>query len=352
MPSTHSITMDQPAKTDLSILITDDMRNMRRTIKNMLLSLGYRKMEEAADGDEAISLIERYQNVPLRKFHLIILDWNMPRVHGIEVLKFIKKNPIYMNTAVLMITAENWAVEIMEAAEDHVDGYIVKPFVAKTLENKIKGIMDKVYNPPEKERLLRDAEKYFYDEKYDEAKIKLEELLKIQPESARAYRYMGKISMINNDYSSAEELFRKAIDYNKDYTKAYKDLADVLVKTDRGDEAIKILEKAAEVNPRNLPRLLMIGNLYLDRGKYGDLLTLFNKANSAGLTMKHRDLDMLQAHAWLGMKKINKAVDIFKVTLSGSDEKNRLKKEAKNIVEKVELDDADKKNLTQIIDAI
>jgi len=344
--------LEQPAKTDLSILITDDMRNMRRTIKNMLLSLGYRKIEEAADGDEAISFIERYQNVPLRKFHLIILDWNMPRVHGIEVLKFIKKNPIYMNTAVLMVTAENWAVEIMEAAEDHVDGYVIKPFIAKTLENKIKGIMDKVYNPPEEEKLIREAEKLFYEENYDEAKAKLEELLKVNPESARAYRYMGKISMINNDHSSAEELFRKAVVCNKNYTKAYKNLADVLVKTDRGDEAIKILEKAGEVNPRNHPRLLMIGNLYVDRGRYGDLLTLFNKANSAGLSMKHKDLDMLQAHAWLGMEKISKAVDLFKVILSDSDEKERLKQEAKNIVEKVKLEDADKKNLAQIIDAI
>ena len=318
----------------------------------MLLSLGYRKIEEAADGDEAISFIERYQNVPLRKFHLVILDWNMPRVHGIEVLKFIKKNPIYINTAVLMVTAENWAVEIMEAAEDHVDGYVIKPFVAKTLENKIKVLMDKVYNPPQEEKLIRDAEKLFYDERLDEAKEKLEELLKINPESARAYRYMGKISMINNDDSKAEELFRKAIDFNKNYTKAYKNLADILVKTDRGDEAIKILEKAAEVNPRNQPRLLMIGGLYIDRGRYGDLLTLFNKANSAGLSMKHKDLDMLQAHAWLGIEKISKAVDLFKVILSDSDEKERLKQEAKDIVQKVKLEDADKKNLAEIIDAI
>lgn len=346
--------MDQPAKPDLSILIVDDMRNMRRTIKNMLLSLGYRKLEEAADGDEAITFIERYQNVPLRKFHLIILDWNMPRVHGIVVLKFIKKNPIYMNTAVLMVTAENWAVEIMEAAEDHVDGYVIKPFVAKTLEKKITSVLDKVYNPPEKEKLMRDAELLLYDEQYDESKTKLEELLKLNPDSARAYRYLGKISAIKKDDSKAEELFRKAIECNKDYTKAYKDLADVLVKTDRSQEAIKILEKAAEVNPRNHPRLLMIGNLYLNIRKYNELLTLFHKANSAGLSMKHNDLDMLLAHAWLGTKKVAKAVDIFKVIISGSneDEKDAFKQEAKDIVEKVNLEDVDTKNLADIIDAI
>ena len=344
--------MNPPAKPDLSILIVDDMRNMRRTIKNMLLSLGYRKIEDASDGDEAISLIERYQNVPLRKFQLVILDWNMPRVHGIEVLKFIKKNPIYMDTAVLMVTAENWAVEIMEAAEDHVDAYVIKPFVAKTLEKKIKSIMDKVYNPPEKEKLLRDAEKLFYEEEYGDSKAKLEELLKLDSESARAYRYMGKISMINNDASSAEEHFRKAIKCNKDYTKAYKDLADVLVKTDRSAEAIKILEQAAEVNPRNYPRLLMIGKLYIDRGKYSDLLTLYNKANSAGLSMKHKDLDMLQAHAWLGIEKVKKAVALFEIILSDSDDKAQLKQEAKNIVEKVKLEDSVKINLADTIDSM
>ena len=344
--------MDQPTKPDLSILVVDDMRNMRRTIKNMLLSLGYRKIEEASDGDDAISLIERYQNVPLKKFHLIMLDWNMPRVHGIEVLKFIKKNPIYMNTAVLMITAENWAVEIMEAAEDHVDGYVIKPFVAQTLENKIKGIMDKVYNPPEKEKLMREAELLLYDERYDESKSKLEELLKLDPDSARAYRYMGKISAINNDDSKAEELFRKAIECNKEYTKAYKDLADILVKTDRSGDAIKILEQASEVNPRNHPRLLMIGNLYVNIGKYNELLTLFHKANSAGLSMKHKDLDMLLAHAWLGNKKVTKAVNLFKVIISDSDEKDQLKQEAKSIVEKIKWDDIDKKNIFDIIDAI
>ena len=344
--------MDQPANRDLSILIVDDMRNMRRTIKNMLLSLSYRKIEEAADGDDAIALIERYQNVPLRKFHLIILDWNMPRVHGINVLRFIKKNPVHITTGVLMVTAENWATEIMEAAEDHVDGYIIKPFVAKTLEQKIKGVLERKYKPAPEERIMREGEKLFYEEEYDDAGIKFEEVLKLKPDSARAYRYMGKINMVKGDIAKAEELFRKSIEHNEKYTKAYKNLADVMVKSDRPDEAIKILESAAEINPRNYPRLMMIGKLYLDKKKYGELLSLFNKANSAGLSMKHLELDLMQAHAYLGINNVRRAVELIKTVVAASDDKAWVKKEVNNIVGKTKLDEIARKNLADIVDAL
>lgn len=318
----------------------------------MLLSMGYRKIEEASDGDDAIDLIKRYQNVPLRKFHLIILDWNMPRVHGIDVLRFIKKNPEHITTGVLMVTAENWAVEIMEAAEDHVDGYIIKPFVAKILEKKVNAVLERKYKPEPEERIMREGEKLLYEEEYDDAKNKFEELLKLKPDSARAYRYLGKISLIKDDAVKAEELFRKAIEHNEKYTKAYKGLADVMVKTDRPAEAIKILETASEINPRNYPRLMMIGKLYLDKKKYGELLSLFNKANSAGLSMKHLDLDLMQAHAYLGIKSVRRAVDLIKLVVAASDDKVKVKEEVNNIVGKTKLDETDKKNLAAIVDAL
>lgn len=344
--------MDQPANRDLSILIVDDMRNMRRTLKNMLLSLGYRKIEEAADGDDAIALIERYQNVPLRKFTLIILDWNMPRVHGIDVLRFIKKNPEHITTGVLMVTAENWASEIMEAAEDHVDGYIIKPFVAKVLEKKVNAVLERKYKPAPEERIMREGEKLFYEEEYDDAGIKFEEVLKLKPDSARAYRCLGKLSLIKGDVAKAEELFRKSIEHNEKYTKAYKNLADVMVKLDRPDEAIKILESAAEINPRNYPRLMMIGKLYLNKKKYGELLSLFNKANSAGLSMKHLDLDLMQAQAYLGINSVRRAVELIKTVIAGSDDKVKTKEEVNNIVSKAKLDDTVRKNLAAIVDEL
>ncbi len=342
---------EQVDKKKLSILIVDDFPNMRRTIKNMLHSLGYMKIAEAGDGDEAMETIDRLYTTPSR-IQFVVLDWNMPRVHGIDVLRFIRTSPRHMlHVSVLMVTAENWAEEIIEAAEDNVDGYIIKPFVAKTLEQKISQILEKQFKPTKLERIFRDGIVLMNKKEFGEAKAKFEELLALNPSSPRSLRELAKIAMQDGDHKKAEEHLKKALEINKEYTKAMQDLAAVYAKVGRDDEGIAILEVALKTSPRNADRIALLGNLYFKKQRYQDIITMVEKAHRFGLSMIRYDIDVLLAAANLEIKNVPRAKEILLGAVGNALDKDKVKTEIKKAIATATITDADKEELTKDIES-
>lgn len=119
--------MDQNAK----ILIVDDMQTMRRLLKSALHDLGYANVVDAEGGTTALSLLESDD------YSLVITDWNMPDMEGIDVLKAVRANDKLKHIPVLMVTAEAKKEQILEAAEAGVNGYVVKPFQPAQLKEKL-----------------------------------------------------------------------------------------------------------------------------------------------------------------------------------------------------------------------
>lgn len=119
--------MDPNAK----ILIVDDMQTMRRLLKSALNGLGYANVTDAEGGTTALSLLESGD------FSLLITDWNMPDMEGIDVLKAVRANAKLKDLPVLMVTAEAKKEQILEAAEAGVNGYVVKPFQPAQLKDKL-----------------------------------------------------------------------------------------------------------------------------------------------------------------------------------------------------------------------
>jgi len=119
----------------MKFLVVDDMPNMIRTIKNMLRHLGYHYTTGAGDGLEALGVLKR------KEIDFVITDWNMPNMTGIDFLRKARSDDDLKEIPFLMVTAEVLDETIAEAAETEVDGYIIKPFVAKTLEEKIQKIL-------------------------------------------------------------------------------------------------------------------------------------------------------------------------------------------------------------------
>lgn len=120
--------------TDMQILIVDDFSTMRRIVRNLLNELGFQNTTEADDGSTAIPVLES------KHIDLVVLDWNMPKMPGIELLKWIRANEKLAKLPVLMVTAEAKREQIVEAAEAGVNGYVVKPFTAATLQAKLERI--------------------------------------------------------------------------------------------------------------------------------------------------------------------------------------------------------------------
>ncbi|MDC4205775.1 MAG: chemotaxis response regulator CheY [Candidatus Manganitrophus sp.] len=120
---------------NMKILVVDDMSSMRRIIKNTLKQLGYPNTDEAEDGDKALEMV---RNTP---FDLVVSDWNMPNMNGLDLLKAIRQDPKLSALPVLMVTTEAEMDHILEAIRSGVNSYILKPFTPETMKEKI----DKVF---------------------------------------------------------------------------------------------------------------------------------------------------------------------------------------------------------------
>lgn len=122
----------------MKILIVDDFSTMRRIIKNLLRELGFSNTSEADDGSTALPMLKG------GGFDFLITDWNMPNMEGIALLKAVRADPALKSLPVLMVTAEAKRDQIVEAAQAGVNGYIVKPFTAETLKEKIDKIFERL----------------------------------------------------------------------------------------------------------------------------------------------------------------------------------------------------------------
>jgi len=125
------------ADKNMKFLVVDDFSTMRRIVRNLLKELGYTNVDEAEDGVVAL------QKLNGSNFQFVVTDWNMPNMTGIELLKAIRADPGLKHLPVLMITAEAKKENIIEAAQSGASGYIVKPFTAATLEEKMNKIFEK-----------------------------------------------------------------------------------------------------------------------------------------------------------------------------------------------------------------
>jgi two-component system chemotaxis response regulator CheY len=118
----------------MRFLVVDDFATMRRIVRNLLKDLGFTNVDEAEDGVVALNKLKA------EKFDFVVSDWNMPNMTGIDLLKSIRADGALKSLPVLMVTAEAKKENIIEAAQSGASGYIVKPFTAATLDEKLNKI--------------------------------------------------------------------------------------------------------------------------------------------------------------------------------------------------------------------
>ena len=122
------------ADPNMKILVVDDFATMRRIIKNILTQLGFKNIIEADDGTTALDVLKS------EKIGLIVSDWNMPKMTGLDLLKAVRADASLTNTPFIMVTAEAQQDNIILAVKAKVSQYIVKPFTAETLSEKLSKI--------------------------------------------------------------------------------------------------------------------------------------------------------------------------------------------------------------------
>ena len=122
----------------MKILVVDDFSTMRRIIKNLLKDLGFTNIQEADDGNTALPMLQKGD------FDFVVTDWNMPGMQGIDLLRAIRSSDSLKHLPVLMVTAEAKKEQIVAAAQAGVNGYVVKPFTAATLKEKLDKIFERL----------------------------------------------------------------------------------------------------------------------------------------------------------------------------------------------------------------
>jgi two-component system chemotaxis response regulator CheY len=129
------MTSSYESKRDLKILVVDDFPTQRKLIRRSLLALGFENVKEAIDGMDALEKLHR------EEFELIICDWNMPKMPGIDLLRAVRADEKLKETPFLMVTAEARRENIIEAARAGVTNYIAKPFTVESLQEKMEDIL-------------------------------------------------------------------------------------------------------------------------------------------------------------------------------------------------------------------
>jgi len=125
-----------PLNTNIRVLIVDDFATMRKIIKNILIQLGFKDIVEAQDGVDALEILKK------QRIDLIISDWNMPKMTGLDLLKAVRSNEDFKGIKFIMITAESQKENVIEAIKNGVNQYVIKPFTPKTLQEKLEKILE------------------------------------------------------------------------------------------------------------------------------------------------------------------------------------------------------------------
>jgi len=120
---------------NLTALVVDDFSTMRRIVRNILRDLQFKNILEAEDGEAAVTILKT------QKVDIIVSDWNMPKMTGLDLLKWVRSNEKTSGLPFLMVTAESQKENIIEAVKAKVSNYIVKPFTAATLAEKLEKIL-------------------------------------------------------------------------------------------------------------------------------------------------------------------------------------------------------------------
>jgi two-component system, chemotaxis family, chemotaxis protein CheY len=123
---------------NMRILVVDDFPTMRRIVRNLLKELGFSNVDEAEDGAAGLAKLKA------GGFEFVVSDWNMPNMDGLTMLKEIRADASISNLPVLMVTAEAKKENIIAAAQAGANGYVVKPFTAATLDEKLNKILEKM----------------------------------------------------------------------------------------------------------------------------------------------------------------------------------------------------------------
>ncbi len=280
-------------KDTLVFLVVDDIPAARRTIRAFLNEMGYKNILEANDGTTA------YRILKSKNVDFVICDWYMEQMSGIALLKVMMADPQLDHIPFLLVTGEMDLQKVIEAGKAGVSGYILKPFTLKVLKEKIESILNKQDDPKDVKanRHYLHAKELADAGRYDEALKEFNKALNTY-KSAEVYYNIGYIKSLQKKYDEALYAFRKAVEINNLFAKAYRSMGDVYLKKGMLNEAEESFKKAGEIymmkdmseeaelafnealkiDPSTINIYNSLGIIYRKRGDFDKAIAQYEKA--------------------------------------------------------------------------
>jgi two-component system, chemotaxis family, chemotaxis protein CheY len=285
----------EPLKS-VTVLIVDDIPRMRETVRSMLRASGYNVLHMAESGNQALAMIES------RPIHMVITDWNMPNMTGIELVKKIKHDPERFAIPVLMISDEMTAEKVLYAIEEGVDSFLVKPFSEAELIKHVKHIFKKVNNPDEIEQRVFEMRGLKLSGNFRKALELGHEIMNVKNDP-RVMLMMCECLYHVKEYEKAMNMM---LDSDEDIkTSEYTNLrGNIYMKLGKHDQGLFYLEKAVKENSLNPDRKMNLARAYVSAGRVGDAERVIQSV----LSSKPTDLNFIDiAQLYLDMGEVDKA---------------------------------------------
>ena len=303
----------------MTVLIVDDMESMCKSIRGLMKVLNYGKQfYYSHDGKEAWAFLQK------EPVDIAIVDWNMPNMTGVELLSLIREDRRLRDIPVVMVTVEANREIVAEAAESHIDAYILKPLTARALADKVASVLDKANNPPPMFFHLKRARDYEEVGDVDAAISEVMKAMEADPQSSRPLRELGYLYFKKNDMENAENWLLKAAKMNKLDVFAFHGLGEIYLKRNDIDRAFKYLEKAMNISPRHVSRGLEFGKVLMKKNMTKKALSVFERTiqlSTSPLGMQEEVADICMEN-----KEFNYAAKLLGFVLQASPKRYDLMK--------------------------
>lgn len=279
-------------KGNLNFLVVDDIANVRMIIRDMLRYLGYPNVTEAEDG------VAGWNKLTSQKIDVAIVDWNMPRMNGIDLLRKARSQSELADIPFIIISGEVGDETIAEAAETEVDAYIIKPFVAATLDEKIIAVLNRVRNPQPIDLQLKQIYACGRERQFNRALGELKKTMLLYPRDPRVFLAFARIYKEMGLHEESEKAFKRTLYFEPKFVKAYDGLADLYRQTGDEKKLIGTLREGLAVSPKNASRQAEFGKACLESGLTDEAKKAFNQALKAepnNTSVQHEMAEVLMA---------------------------------------------------------
>lgn len=290
---------------EIRAIIVDDHDPIRKAMKRILSKIGIPEIIEVSDGEGALTELAKHPDIDL-----ILCDLYMRKISGFDVLRFVRNRPIRADIPVIIVTGEASKEDIVKASDLGADDYIIKPFQAEAMEQKVLQVLSKFYSPAPLIHKLREGDRAMMSRKFRQAKIHYQEALKLSPESKRASCSLAVAMFQCGEANEAVKLLNDNIRNFPSFHRNYAALADIFIQKKDYHKAIQALKKELEYNPKQPARQSLIAKLLLQKGDSASAIEHYREALRESVKDEEALLGMGRAFAISG--DLAKAIYYFR----------------------------------------